>query len=170
MVEKFTLPDGSPARDFPSVEEMDETIIQRFNERVKPGDHAYCLGDVAMHKNLMDQIMPRLNGIHRLIRGNHDIFKTAAYLRWFKEIHGTRKFGTLLFSHYPIAPWSFGRWMKANVHGHVHHSLPLLYTAANPLRSTIEGNSDRLELQYINLSIEQTDYRPVSLEEINSWV
>lgn len=75
MVTKFKLADGSPARKFASVEEMDETMIERWNEVVRPQDHGYILGDVAMRQQDLDRVMPRLHGHKRLVRGNHDIFK-----------------------------------------------------------------------------------------------
>jgi calcineurin-like phosphoesterase family protein len=166
LVNKFKLKSGAPARSFASVEEMDETMIRLHNEKVKPSDHWYCLGDVSMKQQDMDRVLPRLNGHKRLVRGNHDIFKTKHYLKYFDEIHGTRLFDGLLFSHIPIAPWSFGRHVKANVHGHVHMSLPLTYRVVDPMG---ESGFCKTKL-YINISLERTHYRPVSLEELQQWV
>lgn len=167
LVHVYTLKDGSPARNFESVDAMDELIIAEHNKRVKPEDHVYFLGDVVMKQAVLDKVMPRLNGHKRLVRGNHDIFKTKHYLKYFDEIHGTRYFENgLLFSHIPIAPWSFGKHVKANVHGHVHMSAPLMYRALDPLAPS---GSTKSKL-YVNISLERTKYKPVSLEEIESWV
>jgi len=166
LVHKFTLKDGSPARKFDSVEQMDEVIIANHNALVSPQDHWYCLGDVSMKQQDLDRVMPRLNGHKRLVRGNHDIFKTKHYVKYFEEIHGTRFMDGLLFSHIPIAPWSFGRTMLANVHGHVHMSLPLTYRAADPLGT---GGFDRTKL-YVNISVERTNYKPLSLEQLKKLV
>jgi len=35
-------------RPFASMEEMDEVLVQRWNERVRPGDRVYHLGDFAV--------------------------------------------------------------------------------------------------------------------------
>lgn len=165
MVHKFVDSSGKPARDFASIEEMDETMIDRWNMVVKPSDHVYHLGDVAMKVSEMDRVMPRLKGHKRLVRGNHDIFPTEKYLKYFDEIHGVRVFEGLLLSHIPIAPWSFGRWTKANVHGHVHLSEPLIYDVPTSRGETGFSKMAR----YINLSVERTDYSPVSLETVRKW-
>lgn len=137
---------GYCARPFPSVEAMDEAIVERWNAIVRPRDHVYHLGDVAMKVQAMDAILPRLNGKKRLIRGNHDIFPTKRYLRHFQEIHGMRVLDTMLFTHIPIHPESMGRFW-ANVHGHMHEK-----QSYGP--------------RYLNVSVEQTDYRPISLEDV----
>ena len=76
--EKFKLPDGSPLRPFTSNEEMDETMIERWNAKVKPEDTVYHLGDVVINRKHL-HLCNRLNGKKRLIRGNHDIFKDKDY-------------------------------------------------------------------------------------------
>jgi calcineurin-like phosphoesterase family protein len=42
----FIQPDGSPLRPFDSVEEMDETMVERWNATVGKKDTIYHLGDV----------------------------------------------------------------------------------------------------------------------------
>lgn len=166
MVHKFVLKDGTFARKFESVEEMDELMIANWNAVVKPSDHIYHLGDVTMKQQELDKVMPRLNGHKRLVRGNHDTFKTKLYAKYFEEIHGTRLFDGLIFSHIPIAPWSFARGVKANVHGHVHQSEPLVYQVMNPRGP--EGFAK--QVTYINLCVERTNYKPVTLETIQGWI
>lgn len=60
-------------RPFNTVEEMNETIIERWNEVVEPLDKVYVLGDVALGK--ISETLPlcqRLNGTKYLVPGNHD--------------------------------------------------------------------------------------------------
>ncbi len=57
-------------RPFASIEEMDEEIIRRWNERVEPGDRVYHLGDFAFGDH--DPYLSRLNGMKNLVIGNHD--------------------------------------------------------------------------------------------------
>lgn len=135
-------------RPFASVEEMDELMVENWNRIVKPGDHVYHLGDVAMRKEHL-AIVRRLNGKKRLVRGNHDIFKTRDYLdAGFQEIHGVRVIDNMVFTHIPIHPGSLGRF-DANVHGHIH-------------------SNSALPLPYINACVEVTEYRPVTLEELRA--
>lgn len=65
-------------RGFQSVEEMNETIIERFNSKVSLDDEVYicgdlCLGgsgDEVMTKN--KALIERLNGHLHIVLGNHD--------------------------------------------------------------------------------------------------
>jgi calcineurin-like phosphoesterase family protein len=87
----FRGQDGALIRPgFSSVEEMDEFMVERWNSVVRPSDHVYHLGDVTMKAPGLG-IVKRLNGKKRLVRGNHDIFRTRLYLNaGFEEIHGVR--------------------------------------------------------------------------------
>lgn len=136
--------------EFASVEEMDEQLVTNWNASVRPSDHIYHLGDVAMRRQDVERIMPRLHGHKRLVRGNHDIFKTAMYYRFFDEIYGSRVLDGMLFTHIPVHPQSLGRF-RANIHGHIH---------------------ERKEYGpgYLNISVERTGYQPLSLEEISARV
>jgi calcineurin-like phosphoesterase family protein len=143
----FKNKDGSPLRMFPSVEAMDEHMVERWNAVVRPSDHVYHLGDVAMRREYLKTVA-RCNGHKRLVRGNHDIYRTKEYLLYFEEIYGVRMLDNILFSHIPLHPDSLYPF-KSNVHGHVH-ALP-------------QGS---LGPCYYNVSVEVIDYTPVSLEEL----
>lgn len=151
MVETFTLADGSPARSFASLEAMQERICEEWASRVRPGDHIYVMGDVCLRdRHLMVKWLKSMPGRKRLLRGNHDVFKTKSYLEaGFEEIHATRMFEGIIFSHYPLHPSALEpRWVKANAHGHTH-------TVSHPF-------------PYVNMCVEVRGYRPWSLEEI-AW-
>jgi calcineurin-like phosphoesterase family protein len=135
-------------RPFSSVQEMDEAMIAGWNERVKTSDHIYHLGDLTMMRpKYIKHIIDRLNGHKRLVRGNHDIFKTHEYIEaGFKEIYGVRVIDNLLFTHIPVHPMSKGHF-DFNVYGHLHNNL-----IPDPF--------------YINVCVEHTNYHPISLEEL----
>jgi calcineurin-like phosphoesterase family protein len=137
---------GYCSRPFTCAAEMDEVIVERWNRVVRPQDHVYHMGDVAMKAPQL-AIVGRLNGHKRLIRGNHDIFDTRKYLyAGFDEIHGCRVLGNVLFTHFPVHPESLGRFL-GNAHGHIHE------------RPSPAG-------AYVNLSVERIDYTPVTLETV----
>lgn len=145
-------------RDFPSVEEMDEFMVQEHNKVVKPADKFYCLGDVAMSKKHI-LTMLRCNGHKRLVRGNHDIFPLKYYVgddkhpAVFEEVYGTRVFEDMILSHIPIHPESLkDRW--TNVHGHVHSNVPALHFG----------------VKYLNVSVEVTGFRPLAIEEVRQRI
>jgi calcineurin-like phosphoesterase family protein len=153
----FKDADGKLIRGFSSVEEHDERMVAEWNSRVKPSDHVYHLGDVAMKPGML-QIVKRLNGHKRLVRGNHDIFKTKKYLEvGFEEIYGVRVLDNLLFTHIPVHPESLGRF-KANVHGHIHEKV----------YPPVVRYGDRPNTPYINICVEHTGYAPVTLEDIRT--
>jgi len=158
----FKRHDGTPLRNFPSSVEMDEHIIDRWNSVVKPQDHVYHLGDVAMRRPCLATVA-RCNGHKRLIRGNHDIFKTKDYLQYFDEVMGMRVMENIIFTHIPIHPGCMGRF-SLNVHGHLHHQPR---EVEGIYRDITTGAHHTLKGGYKNISVEMlTDYTPVSLEEL----
>jgi calcineurin-like phosphoesterase family protein len=143
----FKEPDGSPARPFASVEEADETMVERWNAVVKPGDKVYHLGDVAFKPRHLE-IMLRLNGAKRLIMGNHDTLDTKHYLKYFKTLYSVRPLEGIIMSHIPIHRDCLGRF-GSNVHGHLHHKV-----IHDP--------------RYLNVCVEKTDYAPIEFSEVLS--
>jgi calcineurin-like phosphoesterase family protein len=143
---------------FSSVEEMNEVMIQRWNEVVRPGDKVYHLGDVVMgndQENWMKRNWPRLMGQKRLICGNHDNIKMLSSGGFFAKVALWRVFSEfgLILSHIPLHESSLVRGSKGqqmvNVHGHIH---------SNP---SPPG-------PYRCVCVEQTDYRPVNIEELRT--
>ena len=59
-------------RPFASAEEMDEAMIQNWNDRVTGNDTVYILGDMFFRSTNAEEILKRLKGKKRLIVGNHD--------------------------------------------------------------------------------------------------
>ena len=161
----FKNPDGTPLRPFTSTEEMDECMIQRHNEVVKSSDHWYCLGDVSMMRpRFVARQLKALNGHKRLVRGNHDIFKTKEYLEFFDEIYALRVLDNILFSHIPVHTACLGRF-AANVHGHVHSGPDF-----PPFVKPVPGSCGSLVIPYINITVEHTDFRPLAFEEVKSRI
>lgn len=141
-------------RDFPSVTEMNETMITNWNRVVRPNDHIYHLGDVTMCRGNnapnVESLLRRLNGHKRLILGNHDQMTIKWYMQWFEKIKASNVIDGLLFTHYPVHPDSIGKH-KANVHGHIH-------------------NNVSYPRPYINVSVEAVNYTPVALEDLQAQI
>lgn len=142
----FRDKDNNPIRPFSSLEEMNETLIQNWNNTVSNTDKVYHLGDVLFTKKWLDLIMPRLNGTKVLIKGNHDNLKLSQYQQYFKDIRAYHVLDRYILSHIPIHIDSLSRW-KANIHGHLHNNI-------------IQDN------RYINVSVERINYTPIDFESI----
>lgn len=138
-----------------SVEEMDELMIERWNELVKHGDKVYHLGDIYFdHKKFTTQILPRLNGHIRVIVGNHDNIRELCAIRRFEKVLESRKmpeFGIFL-SHRPSDKLSLYNWRSkeflVNIHGHTH-------SRDNPDKEF-----------YRNICVEKTNYYPLNIDEV----
>jgi len=155
----FTDADGKRVRNFDSVEEMDERMVENHNLVVMPKDKVYFLGDVAFNKaNLA--IVARLNGEKVLIKGNHDQEKLSEYQKYFKDVRGSHQFSGLLFTHIPVHVDSLSRW-TANVHGHLHTNQVML--PSTPASLTAAAN--RVDPRYFSVCMERLAYTPISLEE-----
>lgn len=141
---------------FKSVDHMNETIINNWNNLIKPDDVVYHLGDFSFtSSNNIPKFASRLNGHKRLILGNHD-YEPKLYYPYFQKIMSWRQFGRDLFKkavilcHYPLHQCSFDYRVGNEaimIHGHLHQNL------------TGEPN-------YINVCVEHTNYTPVNIEDI----
>lgn len=148
---------GKPIRPmFGDVREMNEVMIQRWNESVRPGDIVYHVGDVFFgDKEQFKAMWPRLMGSKRLIVGNHDDIAFLCAGGFFKKVSETRLFKEhrLILSHRPLHESQMdigppGNTTKVmNVHGHIHQN------------KSPKG-------PYYNVSVENTDYRPIHIEDL----
>ena len=163
--EKFKLEDGSPLRPFTSNEEMNETMIERHNAKVKEQDTVYFLGDVVINKKYLE-LVKRMNGRKILVRGNHDIFKDEEYREvGFQQLHGVRVFvDKFILSHIPLHPDCVTERFRVNVHGHLH---------ANQVMSWQVIDEDivyKPDPRYLCVCVEQTDYTPLHFDEVEERI
>jgi calcineurin-like phosphoesterase family protein len=157
----FKREDGSPLRPFSSAEEMDEFMVKAWNERVRPNDKVYHLGDVVINRKALNTLR-RLNGDKVLIRGNHDIFKLQNYLEHFRDIRGYHVMNGLILSHVPVHPKSLGRF-GCNIHGHLHANKVMKARGFDAKTEEILY-SDEIDPRYWCACVEQTDFAPILFE------
>ena len=151
---KFTRNDGvTKLRPWDNPEEMDEEMVKRWNETVRPNDKVYHLGDVVINRKALG-IMRRLNGDKVLIRGNHDIFRDEEYREHFRELRAYHVMNGMILSHIPIHSESLGRF-GTNIHGHLH---------ANRVMTGIKNS--KIDTRYHCVCVEQTDFRPILFEDV----
>lgn len=94
-------------RDFKNLDHMRDVMKENWNRNIKPGDIVYVLGDV-FHGNPSKQDIEyfrSLNGIKKLIRGNHDMEPRRMRNIGFSDVceEMVLRFGKirLRLSHYP---------------------------------------------------------------------
>lgn len=152
---RFLRNDGTKLRPWDNPEEMDEEMVKRWNETVRPNDKVYHLGDVVINRKALN-IMRRLNGDKVLIRGNHDIFRLEDYTPFFRDIRGYHVMNGMILSHIPVHEESLGRF-GTNIHGHLH---------ANRVMKVDEYGTSWIDPRYHCVCVEQTDFRPILFEDV----
>ncbi|MEX6506809.1 metallophosphoesterase [Jiella sp. M17.18] len=110
-------------RPFRDVRHMNGEMIRRWNDRVRPADVVYHLGDFSFGPVVeAERYFHALNGKKHLIIGNHDKpsvrdwpWESVSEMKMIED-DGRRIF----LCHYPMAEWpSFYRHVP-HFHGHVH--------------------------------------------------
>jgi calcineurin-like phosphoesterase family protein len=154
-IQKF-CPDSRPKG---SVQDMNEMIIYAHNQRVKPHDHWYHLGDFSF--GTVDQtldVLSRMNGQKHFILGNHDqhltdhkfrgMFTSLSHYKVIK-VEGIK---VILF-HFPQHEWLHCHRGSFCLFGHVHSNY-----------KTVRGKS-------MNVGIDtRTDLAPYSWEEVKKFM
>ena len=154
---RFLRDDGTKLRPWDNPEEMDEEMVKRWNETVRPNDKVYHLGDVVINRKALT-ILDRLNGDKVLIKGNHDIFKLEDYTKYFRDIRGYHVMNGTILSHIPVHPDTLYRF-GTNIHGHTHSNRVMVKDACGHLPPS-------LDVRYQCVCVEQTDFRPILLEDV----
>jgi calcineurin-like phosphoesterase family protein len=146
-------------RKFETIEEMDEVLLERINESVKPGDTLYHLGDWSFgefENVLAYRKRIRCRNVH-LILGNHDhhIERNRAGIRGafssvtpYLEISYDKEH--IIMCHYPFKTWNRGHHGSWMLHGHCHGNLP----------------PDEHNRKTLDVGIDTWDYRPYSFDEM----
>lgn len=147
-------------RPFADLEEMTESLIERWNKQVARGDVVYHLGDFAMTWKKTDQpeiekLLSRLHGSKHLICGNHDreAVKSAKGWQWvgdYKRLTVTGQ-GVVLF-HYAIRSWHAVHRGSWHLYGHSHGSL-----------EDIGGKC-------MDVGVDCHDYAPISWDEVKAYM
>lgn len=133
------------ARPFATITEHDESLVERWNAVVRPKDTVWHLGDVLFGRGAFP-ILGLLNGVKKLVMGNHDRYPTAVYLEYFNCAVGSAEVAGCILTHIPVHPSQFTRY-RANLHGHLH--------------------SRKLDdPRYINVSAEHTGLAPALLADV----
>ena len=115
-------------RPFSDIEEMDRTLIEMWNARVRDEDTVYIVGDVCFRsKKPAAWYLKQLKGRKILIFGNHDIGLTndQEALSFFeatdKMMHVSDQGEQICLCHYPLAEWNKYHRGSWHIYGHIHN-------------------------------------------------
>ena len=152
---RFMGPDGvTKLRPWDNADEMDDEMVRRWNETVRPNDKVYHLGDVVINRKAL-KTLHRLNGDKVLIKGNHDIFRLEDYTPYFRDIRAYHVMNGCILSHIPMHESNLGRF-GTNIHGHTH--------AYRVMKK--DYGREIVDPRYHCVCVEQTDFRPILLEDV----
>jgi len=152
-------------RPYRSVEEMDQTLVDNWNDYVKPSDTVWHLGDWAFHNY---ERIGQLNGHIRSVPGNHDHERAKKILPFlpngfeaevvYLKIDREHRF---TLCHYPMEAWR--RDHKYHLHGHTHGMFAQLSDATRAHYFGYRGNIPfRMDVGIDAVKL----YRPIHLDEV----
>jgi calcineurin-like phosphoesterase family protein len=152
-VTSWRLPDGSipinKTRDFDTIEEMNEAIVDGINSVVGQDDVLIHLGDFSFGgfeniQKFRDRIICK--EIH-LILGNHDTHienNKGGVQELFTSVnHYTRllyKNKTFVLFHFPISSWDSLNKGHIHLHGHVHLPINLRFGKGKKMDVGMDGH------------------------------
>ena len=155
-------------RPVSDIEEMNEFLIHKYNEVVKPDDTVWHLGDFAFcGKDKGIEIIERLNGNKNLVLGNHDYSLYKKIAVFFDEIVDYKMLKVhlnyqaddgeiiqyhqpVVLCHFPFLSWDLMRHGSWHLHGHCHGTL----STTPDLR--------------LDVGVDVHNYKPVSVEDIQN--
>jgi calcineurin-like phosphoesterase family protein len=146
-------------RKFSCIEEADETILNNYNEVVKPWDIVYNLGDLTLNMKYDDlaKDISKFNGTKIIIAGNHDSITTLERLKQDRiignwHIHKNVKDGehTFALHHWPLLDYHSAMKPDIHLHGHSH------------------GLCKHGYKNVIDVGVDAWNFKPVNLEMIEA--
>ena len=174
-------------RGFASMEEMNEYMIDKWNQKVRDNDEVVIIGDLSWgNVEETSELTRRLKGRLYLIQGNHDRFVTKTtmdmrrfvWVKPYEELYDNRR--KVILCHYPIICYNGQYRLDENgnprtymLYGHVHDTQDqrLIEQFQEITRATItadaQGNERSIPCNMINCFCMYSDYEPLSLDE---WI
>lgn len=152
-------------RPFTTAEEMNEKLIQKWNDRVRPEDDIYHLGDVIFYRSTNGnglkikpiEILKKLNGTITYVRGNHDENNGLNLKNHRIVIYISKIFINLVHK-----PEHGNMDYDLNLCGHVHDKWKVMVKEQDGKKSL-----------FINVGVDQWNFAPVPWQKLyeiyNQW-
>ncbi len=174
-------------RGFADVGEMNEYIIQKWNNKVRKNDDVVIIGDLSFGSGKeTNELLKRLNGRLYLIKGNHDYFLSSkdmdlsrfVWIKPYDELSDNKR--KVVLCHYPIICYNGQYLLDKNgapktymLYGHVHNTQDqrLVEKFQEITRATVAtdaaGETRNIPCNMINCFCMYSDYEPLTLDE---WI
>lgn len=121
------------ARGFSSIDEMNESYVERWNSIISNEDDVYVLGDLMLGDPKNIEFIKRLNGKLHIVYGNHD---TDARQKMYSELSNVVEASWAIMlnykkyhfymSHFPTLTGNleheYLKQMTLNLYGHTHQT------------------------------------------------
>jgi len=144
-------------RPFYYVQEMDEALINNWNNCVTNRDTVYILGDLMFRVVNPENYLLRLKGKKHLIVGNHDPswMKNVELTKYFDSVERIAVINTgkckATLCHYPMMSYEGDYLLYGHIHNHKNDTYwPILKKMENAL----------------NVCVEVNGYRPATFDEL----
>lgn len=155
-------------RPFKNVEEMDEALIENWNQVVSEDDTVFHLGDFAFGgSSVWKSIIPRLNGHINLIIGNHDRKNLRqGYMSYFDMVVPQLQIeiedNSIYLNHYPFLCYGGSYRGVWQLFGHVH---------SGPQADGLDISRLRVLLptQY-DVGVDNNNFTPISYREVKEKI
>lgn len=157
-------------RPFQDTKEMNQVLVNRWNEVVGEDDLIFCLGDFALGREKdCHHILQSLNGHKVLIKGNHE--KTVMKKSFTRDEFGGGIYSLLeikvnddevrdglqdiILCHYTMRTWNKSHRGSWQLFGHVHGKL---------------DNDPTLSPNQIDVGVDSHNFTPISYQQVKEII
>lgn len=144
-------------RPFNSVDHMDQTIIQNYNNRVDADDDVYFLGDFCFHRYKAEEFLNMLTGKIHFILGNHDTgikHLLQTYGESVSEIKVLRYNDvSITLCHYPMQTFNKSHFNSWQLYGHHHRD-----------------TSQQMAGKRMNIGVDVHEFQPVNINKVRRFM
>jgi len=159
-------------RSFANVGEMDQAMIDAWNEVVGPEDDVYHLGDFTLTDSLSPWVHALTFETLYIVPGGHDWrwlndFRPAAFdyrvevlppLFTLELPSGGKRPHVVVLCHYPMLSWDRSHYGSLHLHGHSHGTIP------DDLGGDTQLPPGKKRGRRIDVGVDSWGFAPVSLD------
>ena len=157
-------------RPFTNIEQMNQALVERWNDAVRPGDVVYVLGDMFWcGTDVSVPVLDSLAGQIFLVKGNHDCCGDKKFADKFIKIDEYMEIEDdgrkVVLCHYPIPCFKNHFYNWYHLYGHVHNSFEFNMMEHDKFLMQ-ELYSRPCRMYNVGAMMPWMDYTPRTLDEI----